>query len=40
MEKHSVVKFYSECTYMKIEVMMVGSANNPSGFFTMLVSLA
>ena len=39
-EKHAVVEFHSECTYMKIEVKKVGCFDNPSRFFTMLDSLA
>ena len=39
-EKHSVVRFHSECTYMKIEVKKVGWSDSPSRFFTMLDSLA
>ena len=39
-EKHGVVRFHSECTYMKIEVKKVGCSDSPSRFFTMLDSLA
>lgn len=38
-KKHDVVKFHSECTYIKIEVKKVKCIDNPSGFFTMLDSL-
>ena len=39
-EKHGVVRFHSECTYMKIEIKKAGWSNSPSRFFTMLGSLA
>ena len=39
-EKHCVVRFHSECTYMKIEVKKVGCSDSPRRFFTMLGSLA
>ena len=29
-EKHVVVRFYSKCTYMKIEVKKVGCSDSPS----------
>ena len=35
-EKHGVVRFHLECTYMKIEVKKVGCFDNRSRFFTML----
>ena len=35
-----VVRFYSECTYMKIEVKKVGCSDSSIEFFTMLDSLA
>ena len=39
-EKHGVVRFPSECTYMKIEVKKIGWSDTPSRFFTMLGLLA
>ena len=39
-EKHSMVRFHSECTYMKKEVKKVAWSNSSSRFFIMLGSLA
>ena len=39
-EKHGMVRFHSECTYMKIEVKKVECSDSPSRFFIMLDSLA